>query len=55
LRILVFDFGHDIDVILMLKSELLIATIDITSTDAIVAQQSPPEGRLAAVLFSCGF
>jgi hypothetical protein len=52
----VLGFGHDIEVvILMLKFELLIAAIDISSIDAVVAQQSPPEGRLAAVLFPWGF
>jgi hypothetical protein len=52
----VLGFGHDIEiVILMLKLELLIAAIDITSIDAIVAQQTPPEGRLVAVQFPCGF
>jgi hypothetical protein len=42
-------------VILILKFEPLNAAIDITSTGAIVAQQSPPEGRLDAVQFPCGF
>jgi hypothetical protein len=52
----VLGFGHDIEVVIvMLKAGLLIAAIDITSTDAIVAQQSPPEGRLAVVLFPCEF
>jgi hypothetical protein len=51
-------FGSDVEMvraILMLKFEPFIASIDIISIDAIVAQQPPPEGRLAAVLFPCGF
>jgi hypothetical protein len=52
----VLGLGHDVEaVILMLQLELLIATIDITSIDAIATQQSPPEGRLAVVIFPCGF
>jgi hypothetical protein len=42
-------------VILMLKFEPFIAAIDIISIDTVVAQQPPPEVRLAVVLFPCGF
>lgn len=51
-------FGRDVEmvrVILMLKFEPFIAAIDIISIDTVVAQQPPPEVRLAVVLFPCGF
>jgi hypothetical protein len=42
-------------VILIEKFEMLKAAIDIPNTGVAVARQSPPEGRLVAMLFPYGY